>query len=259
MTQVPLSKASRARAQAGLAACYAARALGIIAARVEPASRPGGLISRPIAVSVAAVSLVSLVFAAPLRAQSAEDPGRHASFTAGASFGDGETALALSAGLGFRFSTRLGVEFEAAYARKLDFTLDLCPAPRVCVVGGRLPVTGRTVSLVPHLVIELLPASRRVRAYAQAGVGAGHVRQRYFSGPPRPFSAAERVEFTRSSLIPALSVGGGATVRISRRLDLGADVRWLRLFDEASTPDRFIMPSGTLSTLRVGARVRWHF
>ena len=68
---------------------------------------------------IAAVSLLCLLLAAPLRAQQREEPGRHASFTAGMSLGDGNAALALTAGLGFRFSTRIGLEIELAYARKL--------------------------------------------------------------------------------------------------------------------------------------------
>lgn len=212
--------------------------------------------SRPIAVSISVVSLVSLAIAPPLRAENREAPGRRASFTAGASLGDGETALALSLGLGFRWSDRLGLEFELAYARKLDFTLDLCPAPRVCAIGGQVPVTGRTVSLIPHLLFELLPVSRRLRAYAHMGVGAGHVRQRYFFGPPL---TGEPVEFTRSQPAAAFSFGGGVTVRISRRLAMGADVRSLHLLDEEATADRFIRPSGALNTLRVGSRISWQF
>ena len=212
---------------------------------------------RPIAVSISVVALVSLAGAPALCAQSRDEPGRLASFTAGASLGDGDTALALSAGLGFRLSHRLGLEFEAAYARKLDFTIDLCPAPRVCVIGGQLPVTGRTVSLIPHLRFELLPASRGLRAYAQMGVGAGHVRQRYFFGPR--LTGSEPVEFTRSKPTAAFSFGGGVMVQISPRLAIGADLRSLHLFDEEATADRFIMPSGALSTLRVGSRLSWLF
>jgi opacity protein-like surface antigen len=207
---------------------------------------------------VAVVSAVSLMLVRPLAAQSREKPDTRASFAAGASFGDGGTALALSAGLRFGFSTRFGLEVEAAYARKLDFTIDLCPAPRICVLGGQLPVTGRTVSLVPHLALELLPPSGAIRAYVVAGVGAGHVRQRYFSSVSAG-SGAERVEFTRSSLTLALSFGGGATVQVSRRLAIGADVRSLHLLDEAANLERFITPSGALSTLRVGSRVSWQF
>lgn len=214
---------------------------------------------RPIAVRMAVVLLVLLGIAAPLRAQPREDPGRSASFTAGASVGDGQTALALSAGLRFQLLPRLGLELELAYGRKLDFTLDLCPAPLVCVFGGQLPVTGRTVSLVPHLVIELLPTSRRLHAYAQAGVGAGHVRQRYFFGSPLTSGFAEPVELTRSNVALALSFGGGTTAQISRRLAVGADVRSLHLLDEEADADRFIMPSGALSTLRFGSRVSWQF
>lgn len=204
---------------------------------------------------VAAVAILFLV-SPPLCAQGREGRGTEAFFTTGASVGDGQTALALSTGLRFILSSRVGAEVEIAHARQLDFTLDVCPAPRVCVVGGQIPVTGRTLSLVPHLVLQLVPASRRVQAYVQAGVGAGHVRQRYFFGPPLSSDLAER---TRSNLTPALSFGGGAKVRISRRIAVGADVRSLHLRDDRPTPERFITPAGTLSTLRVGSRVSWRF
>jgi opacity protein-like surface antigen len=188
---------------------------------------------------------------APLGAE-----GRQASFTAGTSFGDGGSALALTAGMGFRFSQRIGMDIELAYARKLDFTLELCPAPLVCVRGGQLPVTGRTVALIPHAVVDLFPSSRRSRVYVLAGIGAGHVRQRYFDGPPFP---GERLESTRSSLTVALSFGGGAEVRISRRLAVGADIRYLQLLDKEATLERFIAPAGALRAMRAGARVSWRF
>jgi hypothetical protein len=130
---------------------------------------------------VATCVLLMVLAGAPLHAQSGDASGKHgarASFTTGASFGDGGTALGLAAALAFRVRDRLSLEFELAHARQLDFTIDLCPPPRVCVIGGQLPVTGRTVTLVPHLVMELLPGASRLRAYAQAGIGAGHVRQR---------------------------------------------------------------------------------
>jgi hypothetical protein len=178
--------------------------------------------------------------------------------TAGASFGDGETAAALSAAMRFGLSDRLGIEVELAHARKLDFTLDLCPPPLVCVRGGNLPVTGRTISLIPHAVIELLPASRRIRVYAAAGAGAGHVRQRYFTTPPTD-GGEGGVELTRSSLTLAISFGGGASVPISRRFAVGVDVRSLHLFDDEATIGQFITPAGTLSMFRVGSRVSYEF
>jgi hypothetical protein len=202
---------------------------------------------------LAVAGLMILAARTPARAQVADGSGRRASFTAGASLGDGDTALALSAALGFRIASRASLEFAIDYARRLDFTLDLCPAPRVCVVGGTRPVTGRTVSIAPHLVIELLAPSRRVRAYAAAGVGGGHVRQRYFTSP------IETGELTRSSVVVAVSFGGGASMRISRQLAIGADVRVLSLLDEESPVDRFIQPSGVLRSIRLGSRVSWEF
>jgi hypothetical protein len=215
---------------------------------------------RRAALSLAVVSLVPLGLAPPLGAQNREEfYRRHASFTVGASFGDGGTAPALTAGLGFRLAARVGLEFELAHARKLDFELDLCPPPRVCILGGRRPVTGRMVSLLPQLVFELLPGSRRVRAYARAGMGTAHVRQRYFSASPFSASLAGPVEFTRSSLTAALCYGGGVMVQVSSRLAVGADLRSLHVFDEPADPDRFITPAGTLRTVRVGSRVSWQF
>jgi hypothetical protein len=200
-----------------------------------------------------------LTIAAPVAAQERDDRDldQRASFIAGVSLGDGERALATSATLAFRLTSRLDLEFELAHARKLDFTLELCPAPRVCVSGGEVPVTGRTVSLVPHLVVNLLPSDARVRVYVQAGVGAGHVRQRYFPSPlPR---APDVAEHTRSNVTLAWSGGGGVTVDLARRLALGVDVRSLHLLDEDATPDRFITPAGRLSAVRVGSRISWRF
>jgi hypothetical protein len=205
------------------------------------------------------VPLVSLAGAKPVRAQPREQPDRLASFTTGASFGDGGTALALTAGLDFRLWRRVGLAFELAHARKLDFTLDLCPAPLVCVLGGQLPVTGRVVSLVPHVLVELWPDGQPFRVYALAGAGAGHVRQRYVFGPPFIERSSVPVEFTRSSLAVAISFGGGATLKVSRRLAAGLDVRVLSVRDEDAAPDRFITPSGELRTLRVGVRLVWRF
>jgi hypothetical protein len=213
---------------------------------------------RSIGLSVVAAALLSLTFAPALRAQSRDDRVRQASFTAGASFGDGEAAPALSTGMRFGLSERVGLEIEFAHTRTLDFTLDLCPAPLVCVRGGKLPVTGRTISLIPHVVIQLLPVSRRIRAYALAGAGAGHVRQRYFTTPPTDRGEGG-VELTRSSLTLAISFGGGASVPVSRRFAVGVDVRSLHLFDNEATIGQFITPAGTLSTLRVGSRVSYEF
>jgi opacity protein-like surface antigen len=217
------------------------------------ARRGGGWAVVRIALCVAA----GLTVSATARAQEPRELKRQASFTLGASFGDGNTALASMLGLGFAWASRLGVEIEVSHARKLDFTIDLCPPPRVCIVGGHFPVTGRTLSLVPQLAIRLMPASSRVQLYALAGAGVGHIRQRYFLTPPS--TDADRPELTRSSLAPALSVGGGAAVSVTRRLAVGVDLRSLHLRDDEGEKARFIMPAGWLDTVRIGARVAWRF
>ena len=195
---------------------------------------------------------------ATVRAQDRREPRRNASFTVGASFGDGNTALASTIALGTAWLSRVGFDVELSHARKLDFAIDLCPPPRVCVIGGQLPVTGRTVSLVPHLTVQLMPASARVRFYTLAGLGLGHIRQRYFL-VPSSVPDADRPEFTRSKLTPAVSFGAGAAFDITRRFAAGVDLRSLHLEDDEGEEARFITPAGWISTVRVGARIVWRF
>ena len=211
------------------------------------------------------LGLALMLLAQPVYAQRQDDMLRwQAAGTAGASFGDGETAPDFGAALSYWPTRRLGIEFELTYQRKLDFTIDLCPPPRVCILGGEFPVTGRTVSLLTNLVVPL-HVGGRVQPYVLAGVGATHLRQRYVvgnpsssSGPPAEIIAVP-FELTRSKKALALAFGGGVEVRLSRRLGLGADVRSLHVFDEESSPERFIQPSGLLNMIRVGSRVTWRF
>ena len=216
---------------------------------------PGFFITRR---TIRAAHLLALLIASATAAAAqgaAPAHRREIGFAAGAAAGDGGAALASALDLAVSLSPRLGIAVEFAHARKLDFTLDLCPPPRLCIRGGRLPVTGRTVSLVPHLRTELLGARHQVRVHVQAGIGAGHVRQRWFDSP----SPQSPIEYTRSSLTTALSLGGGIVLPVSDRVSIGAELRSLHLFDKDATPDRAIEPAGRLGTLRVGGRVSWRF
>ena len=200
---------------------------------------------------------VLLAGSATVCAQDRRQVERNASFTLGASFGDGGAALASTIGLGIGWPSRLGIDVELSHARKLDFSIDLCPPPRVCIIGGQLPVVGRTVSLVPHLTIRLTPASARVRLYALGGVGLGHIRQRYYLVPAS--FGADRAELTRSHLAPAMSIGAGATFDVTGRIAVGGDLRSLHLRDDEAEEARFIIPAGWIRTVRVGARIVWRF
>jgi hypothetical protein len=207
---------------------------------------------------MAVLSLAVMMAAtASLPAQQRRVLDRNAWFTVGASFGDGGTAPASTVGLGFGWPSRLGVDVELSHARKLDFVIDLCPPPRVCIIGGQLPVVGRTVSLVPHLTIRLTPASAHLRMYALGGVGVGHMRQRYFLLPAGV--GGDRPELTRSSLTSAMSFGAGATFDVTRRIAVGGDLRSLHLQDGEGEEAQFITPAGWISTVRVGARIVWRF
>jgi hypothetical protein len=206
--------------------------------------------------SAALVAGICLLGAAQANGQPTS-PVREVSFTAGTSLGDGGPALALAAGLAFRWGDRLGILFELAYARKLKFEIDLCPPPRVCVLGGAVPGIGRTLALVPHVAFDLLPSARRMRLVVLGGAGAGHVRQRYFVGPLN--GAPELVEFTRSDPVLAWSAGARWAIQVNQRFAVGVDVRSLHLLQDAPTPDQFITPANTLDTVRLGAHSIWRF
>jgi opacity protein-like surface antigen len=205
----------------------------------------------------------ALVTASSAWAQGSRTSHGRASGTAGASLGDGGIAPSFGLALSYWPTRRVGIEFELAYSRNLEFTLDLCPAPLVCILGGQLPVKGRTLSLVPHLVLE--PTTwERVHPYAVAGVGMAHLRQRYTVGSvgvggQDADTLVVPAEFTRSKRALALSVGAGVEVQVTRRLALGVDVRSRHLLDEEARFDRFIVPAGTLDTLRVGSHASWQF
>jgi hypothetical protein len=216
----------------------------------------------------ALAALLTLAWPQPLFAQRADVRERRASGTAGVSLGDGESALALAAALRYEIAGPFHMEAQLAYARNLDFTLDLCPRPHVCVIGGTIPVTGRTVSLLADLVADL-PSWGSLRPHLVAGGGVAHLRQRYVVPPEITRVAGdleqvvgvpvERIERTRSKLAPALVVGLGADVPLSHRLAVGMDVHLLSIFDDAPTPERFIMPAATLTTVRLESRVSWRF
>jgi hypothetical protein len=92
----------------------------------------------------------------------------------------------------------------------------------------------------------------------QTGIGWGHLRQRYFLRPV-PASGEAPIELTRSKPTIAWSCGGGATLPVTTRLSIGADVRVLQLLDEEAGAERFITPAGALTTVRIGVRAGWGF
>jgi hypothetical protein len=228
-----------------------------ITLRCNSGSKANGCVIGSVVWIVCAAALAGS--GAPVDAQSGSQPSARAWFFAGGSVGDGGPALALSAGLGLQVDSRVSVEFELAYARRLKFVLERCPPPLVCVLAEELPVTGRTLALVPQVLVELVGHPRAVRAYLTAGAGAGHVRQRYFVGPSASSSFVEPAEFTRSKIVPTVAFGGGAEIAIARRLAWGVDVRSLQFFDETLVGELSIVPSGRLTALRLGTHVAWRF
>jgi opacity protein-like surface antigen len=214
------------------------------------------------------VSLALIAAAHAAEAHGTNEIRRDASAIVGASLGDGDTAATVSASLGFSFAHHFGVDFELSYAGHLEFMLDLCPAPGNCPVSEHTPVTGRTVSLVPHFVLDLASSSSRVHPYAIAGVGVTHLRQWYVLSPavdrvdlgvPGVEIDTRSTERKRSKLAPTLAFGGGMSVRLSRNVALGADVRLMALFDEAPDGEQNMLALGTIATIRAGSRITLRF
>jgi hypothetical protein len=177
----------------------------------------------------------------------AQDGGpRISGFYAG-TFGEGQTNIAAGGAAGYRFTPRVGFEFEAFALPDLQFD----------DTGD----SGRGVAFLTHFVSEFPSQARWLTPYVQGGGGVANISQsgalamgrasNTFPGAPRG-----RV-FLRPGVIPtleddvrgidlrrranetavALSFGGGVDFTVWRGLALGPSIKYLKLFGNLADRD----------------------
>ena len=208
-------------------------------------------------------------------AQTAPGPGGRVSGSFGGSFGDGGATVTTAAAASVRFTSHVGMEFEAVFIPDLEFSSRFEPIPlarggttvppslggRPGIVPIRIETTGRTVAFLTKFVAEFPTGVRWLRPYVSGGGGAGQVVRRVdgFFGragrvPGEILNFPVRESFSsfrerRSETDLVLTTGGGVDFEIWRGLAIGADVRYLRLLGEEED----------LDLAQVGTRISYRF
>jgi opacity protein-like surface antigen len=165
--------------------------------------------------------------------------------------GDGGASPAIELTTSYRPTPRVGLELDTSYVPKLDLgDFPNCPAGRVCVRGGTFSLHARAVSLSANVVSELPVRLPWMKPYVTAGGGVAHVRrdQRDNFFPIRS---------TTTSTNPTVMFGGGVDFMAGRKLGLGVDIRYQRVFTELLIDSPDIEPNLILT--RLGASLSYRF
>jgi opacity protein-like surface antigen len=203
---------------------------------------------------ILSLTLAACATAMPAIAQEPHG-ARISGFYAGA-LGEGDTNVGTGGSVGYRFSSRLGLDFEVLALP--DFQLDEAGSP------------GRGVAFLTSFVTEFPSPATWLTPYVQGGGGVANIRlepdvtavdrdNRRISFPVRggrgPFSAlgddmrVVQVGAGRRDTSVALSVGGGVDFAIWRGLSVGPNISYLKLFGNLRDID----------LTRVGARASYRF
>ncbi len=191
--------------------------------------------------------------AAPAAAQ--DSGARIAGLYAG-TFGEGETNIAAGGAAGYRFTPRVGFEFEALALPDLEF--------------DDTGESGRGVAFLTSLVAEFPSPARWLTPYVQGGGGVANISQRGMFAArdnglrtdPRRLPVGRRdgrpdlandirvgVSGRPSETSVALSVGGGVDFTLWRGLAIGPNISYLKLFGNVTDRD----------LTRIGLRTSYRF
>lgn len=197
----------------------------------------------PVAATLTLIALMT-GWAAPARAQGALVHG-----TVAAAVSDGTTSPAYGGGVAWRFNSVLGMGVELSHLRELtsSFAHIYC-----CTDAGE---STSATTFTTNVRIEIPTTTRRVIPFVVAGGGLAAVRESYnvyyaqiattlnpelvrmgLTLPVLP--GPSTVTTTTTNL--ALTIGGGASLLVTRHLSVDADLRALHIMsDEGRTIGRF--------------------
>lgn len=172
--------------------------------------------------------------------------------------GDGGPTSAVGVAGGVQLAPHAGVEIELLYVPRQTFRRDsivpqLFPAVPPIETTGR----GRTLAFLSSFVTSL--EIGRVRPYALLGGGFAHVQRHTRAGPGSismmgtVSTSGPMMDATSADSGPALTTGGGVEIRVWKRLGVSGDVRYLRVFGDASGFE------SVKHMTRVGARIGYWF
>ena len=203
------------------------------------------------------LSLIACGLAAPLRAQ--ENSGaRISGFYAGA-LGEGETNAGAGGSVGYRFTPRMGFDFEVLALPDLEL--------------DNSGLDGRGVAFLTNFVTEFPSPASWLTPYIQGGGGVANIRQgsnlerleiddrgnRRFPTPVRgnrgpvpnrlDGTAVLPIVARRSDTSLALTVGGGVDFGLWRGFAVGPNITYMKFFGSYQEID----------ITRLGARASYRF
>jgi opacity protein-like surface antigen len=211
-------------------------------------------------------------------AASAQEGGARVSGFFGGAFGEGGAAIATGGSVGYRFTPRLGFDFEVLTMPDTHFDRDelnrlrqiLNAFPGGLVIPGTyFDTSGRTVAFLTNFVTEFPTASEWLIPYLAGGGGVASVSRNL---PVFPLAAVPVVRpglptiggglppifgdiaqqigsLRRAETDLALTVGGGVDFQVLHGLAVGVDLRYLHLFGI----------SQDLNLARLSGRVTYRF
>lgn len=198
-----------------------------------------------------AVTITVLSLASPAAGQSSLGSTRIAGLVSG-SIGNGRSAATIGVSASYRFAPRLAVEGDFSYFS--DLTLvefsNPCPTAGACIQSTQ-SWHARVASGTVNVVTELPSGVSWLRPYIAAGGGAARVRRDVrgaiscqICGPRQP----------RYDTRPVLSLGGGVDFPMGHGLALGFDVRYQRVYEDAT-----LFRPNLRDLTRVGSLVSYRF
>ncbi len=198
----------------------------------------------PVAATLTMIALLT-GWAAPARAQGALVQGSVA-----AAVSDGTTSPVYGGGVGWRFNSVLGMGVELSHYRSLtsSFAHIYC-----CSDAGE---STSATTFLTNVRIEIPTSTRRVIPFVVAGGGLAAVRESYNVYYAQLASTLNpdlvRLGITTFPVLPgpstvtttttnlALTIGGGASLLVTRRVSVDVDLRTLHIMsDEGRTIGRF--------------------
>jgi opacity protein-like surface antigen len=196
------------------------------------------------AIRLAALALAMAVKAAPLEAQTT---GGFASIGAAATSVEDATRAALTAGMGYRFTSTVGVGMDLTFVPRIKPELPaIVPLDAAAVAGIPVPVPtlaftaerGRATLFTVNLRLEPPTHSTRVAPYMIGGGGYGSVTERWRETIAYPIAVTNVViptfieSFSRTTSGFAVALGGGVSIAAGSHLSVDGDARYIGLLGD---------------------------
>jgi opacity protein-like surface antigen len=195
----------------------------------------------PVAVAVCGL----FAFSGLATAQDVAGAGGRVFGAVGGVGGDGDSAVVASVGAGIRVTKHLGIDFEVLHAGDLGLPTNIDVVIQTFAPVERVERSTLT-SFLTKMTVEFPVGHGRIWPYITGGGGVGSLRQTVaFRNALLPSQGNDILvpaifpgpEFDTTSTDLALTIGGGLDVRVWRGLGIGADVRYLRLLNDAQAYD----------------------